>query len=334
MRSLCCLAMLFALSACLSPQNSEPGEVGLEASLTQAIAQANDDIEITQPTEKKQLFGFLRRKPQADPASESDADIVLLIENVEVSETPQKQRGLAALFKPRQARIEPAPEDETITAALEIQDSESKPAFGLFAFLKPGNRAKTSRAALLSEPENAKEPAGLGLFANGSNSPETDAISDAPLKFGEVGVACGIKRQNMGKQVDKTPKKGRALFKLFDTEPGSIQQRTQYITGFADGCARRFIASLVLFGAPDLHETHRYSSALKSVPYSGTDNAYEKIKLSMCGVGRGKPCPDARARKLAKTTSFVTVYPTFGGNADHLEILLHNGRLIASGVQN
>lgn len=147
------------------------------------------------------------------------------------------------------------------------------------------------------------------------------------LPFGTVGISCEARPKDMGERVDKFPSSGAAAWQIYDTDPSSIAPRTQFITGFKDGCARQVTAALILFGSPSLHEFQRYSKARAKVSWSKADNNYETIKSRVCSVGRKKPCPTGKVGKLEKHMAFVSVYKQFGDATGWLELLLHNGKL-------
>lgn len=290
-------------------------------------------------------FGFLRRKPkEAPPVAEETAalpgEVQLVAEapeavgvDAQVTDTDTAQtiaaldaapaaaaprRGFAALFKRPVAPASVAP----IAAALPVAPAASP----------EGEPAQEEIAAIPAPaPETIEKPERHGLFGprkTGSTGRATSTVARGEvLPFGKVGVACGLRKSEMGREVDSFPKEGKAQWFLYDTNPASTGPRTQFITGFSDKCARQFTASLALFGAPALHETHRYSATQRSRPYSQADTAYEAIKSRLCGVGRGKPCPAAKIGAVEKKVAFVTVYHRFGDTNDWLELLLHNGKL-------
>jgi len=205
----------------------------------------------------------------------------------------------------------------------------------LFAFLRskpePAPQTTADIKIVTAEKNEQSELETPGLAVSFSRRlPSVPTGSGETLNFGTISVACGVSKRDLGKQVDKFPRNGVTKWRIYDTDPGSMTLRTQYITGFLDGCARQFTAALALFGSPQLHEIHRYGAAQKNIPYSMADIAYERVKSGICGVGRGKACPPSRSRPLQRGTSFVSVYQRFGGSAPWLEILLHNGKLLAS----
>lgn len=242
-------------------------------------------------------FGAAPPEPEEPTIQTAIADAIIS-ENGETGAEPEKPKLFAFL------RAKPAPEPET-TADIKIATAQV-----------PGANQDGNAIAGVDGVKS--------LQAARSGGP------GKTLPFGTVGMACGLSRHDLGKKVDAFPRSGRAKWKLYDTDTGSTARRTQFITGFSDGCARQFTAALALFGSPRLHEIHRYGAAQKRVPYSKADKAYENIKSAVCGVGRGKPCPKSHAGTLQRGTSFVSVYRQFGGSAPWLEILLHDGKLIAS----
>jgi len=172
------------------------------------------------------------------------------------------------------------------------------------------------------ETQATEAPERRGLFA----APGTDAGPRADLPFGEVATVCKFSGRDLGKEVASSS--SRPKFTLYDTQPDSIEPRTQFITGFKDGCARQFTASLALFGTAQVHETTRYNP-LNTNPYSATDEAYEKVKNRICRVGRGAFCPDRPAKRLNRDAAFLSVYRTFGGSGTWMELFLHKGRLVS-----
>lgn len=161
--------------------------------------------------------------------------------------------------------------------------------------------------------------------ASGSASTVARGVT---LPFGTLGVTCETPKKDMGKRVDQFPREGRAVWQLYDTNPTSTTPRTQYITGFKDGCARQVTASLVVFGAPSLHEVHRYSKARAKATWSKADTKYEALKSKLCGVGRKSPCPSNKLGALEKDMAFVSVYKRFGDTDDWMELLLHKGKVV------
>jgi len=153
-----------------------------------------------------------------------------------------------------------------------------------------------------------------------------DATRVAPgtiLPYGQIATVCGLSDSALGTVVEQA-----SGYVVHDTAASSVAQRTHYITGFPDGCARQFTAALALFGDVGTHEVVRYMSGAAARPYSATDTAYEQLKADVCRVGAGEPCGPALDR-LARRTVFITVYETFGTNPTWGDILLHDGAVLA-----
>jgi hypothetical protein len=148
------------------------------------------------------------------------------------------------------------------------------------------------------------------------------------LPYGEVATVCGLDASTQGVAIDEG-----SGFVLYDTNPAVVTPRTQYISGFPDGCPRQFTASLALFGDVGTHEVVRYQPSNSEIPYSETDVAYEEIKARICGVPSGQPC-GAELNRLGRNTVFVTVYETFGTNPTWAEILIHDGQVVAMDRKN
>lgn len=296
MRALVALSICFGLSACLETGAPEQPEPNVEETIAVAISQVSGE-EVAEANGPK-LFGFLR--PKASQTSPTSADITIVTADAGIKSEKVGRSGLAALFSPRVAvATEPATSTDAMPASISEGGAPVEPKVGF-----------------------------LGRLTQGGSAGGTESAQSLP--FGSVGTACGLPKKDLGKQVDKFPSSGLAKWKLYDTEPTSTQPRVQYITGFSDGCARQFTASLTMFGSPALHEIHRYGAAQKNVPYSASDKAYEKVKAGVCGVGRGKSCPASKAKTMERNTSFVTVYQQFGSSGARMEMFLYNGKIVAS----
>lgn len=279
---------------------------------------------------RPRLFGFLNNRTPGEDAPRNVPAINVTAPPVETGATEPAAPATVT---------EPSMSDAEIAAAGAVGPGVSAPSTRprFLGFLN--KRTPGQAAAPVDEPAEAPvvlasiapqeavvtpEPKRGGLFSRRRN----DVVPNGavgPLPFGEVLQVCGVKQRDMGTAVARS--QGSGTYRLFDTSPTSTQPRTQYLTGFKDGCARQFTGSLALFGAPVVHEATRYDRA-NTTPYSATDAAYEKIKNRICGVSRGQPCPDARSDILERQAAFVTVYPSFGGTNEWLEIFLHKGQLV------
>lgn len=160
-----------------------------------------------------------------------------------------------------------------------------------------------------------------------SPEPDTQVAFGTVLPYGVVKPICGVSKGQMGKVVAKYPDR-RPTYKVYDSEPGNAGAHTFYVTGFDDGCARQFTASLAMFGSVEMHESLRYGLPAKVQPYSVTDKAYETVKSRVCGVPRKTPC-GKRVDRLADDTVFLSIYERFGGNAQWENLLLHAGKVVA-----
>jgi hypothetical protein len=275
-------------------------------------SQGNDPIlETTKPVKSGLggVFGFLKPKAASDVTQAALKAPVLdtpQIPDEAVSVSPDDLTDAVP-------QVDAAPQTDAVIEPELAPDTTPLPKKPLFGFLKPKdgtlkvNRSKANKTA----PQKSHSTVALGEV----------------LPFGTVGISCEARPKDMGKQVDKFPSSGSASWQIFDTDPSSTAPRTQFITGFKDGCARQVTAALVLFGSPSLHEVHRYTKARSKVSWSKADNSYETIKSSVCSVGRKTPCPSGKLDRLEQQMAFVSVYKQFGDAKGWLELLLHNGKM-------
>ncbi|WP_299929569.1 hypothetical protein [uncultured Pelagimonas sp.] len=326
------LALALVVAGCGNPLKDVPklSDVEVDTSAGQAdalaapIDAALDEALVDQapvavtPTEKpsKGLMGFLKRK--ADEAkgvpvigdtpediagevlvAEPDADAVLVVENADGSDGAAPL-VLAALPEPE---IEATPKPK------------KKGLFGL-----SGGSGDSAR-----KPKRSKGPK--------PGDPDYEQVAlGTSLPYGKIARVCGANPSQMGKKAGQWPERGRG-YTLYDSAPGATGQRSFYITGFDDGCARVFSAALVLFASPESYEAIHYGPAGATLPTSATDVAYEKVKSRVCRVGKGKPC-GSKMKKLSKDTVFVTVYERFGGSPRWKNFLLHDGRVEAMDIKS
>ena len=148
----------------------------------------------------------------------------------------------------------------------------------------------------------------------------------SPLPFGQIAAACDLDRAQLGGAVEVG-----GGWSIHDTAPGSTSPRTQYITGFSDGCPRQVTGALITFGEPSVHEAARLASG-SPTHASRTDAVYNTIRGRACGVRADTRCPQAALDRLDRDVAFVTVYPAFGATGRWLELLLYRGDLAASSV--
>lgn len=159
---------------------------------------------------------------------------------------------------------------------------------------------------------------------SGGAAPDTAVayIPDLVLPFGEARTVCGVPEGDRGTAVETG-----ASYTLYDTNPGTTQARTQFVGGLKGGCYVQFTAAMAMFGDVGTHEVVRYNPANASRRYSDADMAYEQVKASYCGAAQGESC-GAKINDLARRSSFVTVYQTFGTNPTWAEIFIHEGEMI------
>jgi hypothetical protein len=200
----------------------------------------------------------------------------------------------------------------------------------------PDNQRRADLSEAPAEAEARERGGLLGMLSNVtdtlSGGVSQDVITDeiAPgisVPYGSVARVCGMSAREMGKKIAQHPE-SRPRHIIYDSEPGNTAPHSFYVTGFDDGCARQFTASIAMFGPIALHEQLRYGLPAEVQPYSETDEAYETIKSRACGVPHGAPC-GARLRRLERDTVFVSVYERLGSNSSWKNLLLHDGAVIA-----
>ncbi|WP_417273133.1 hypothetical protein [Celeribacter halophilus] len=280
----------------------------------------------------------------AAPADDATADMAASDET-DVAETPEiraattevQKAGFGGIFsflKPK--RVEGATDEvamrvetEAGAALAEAESSEVRPeTYGVQSTL-PEVPEETAPEVQTAKPAaKTRKPLFGFLKAAPENGPVSTVKTGEVLPFGEVGINCEIRPRAMGAKVDQFPREGRPVWQLYDSAPENTAPHSQYITGFADGCARQVTAALVMFGAAGLHEVLRYSDDTDR-DWSNADKTYEKIKRKTCGVGRGSYCPAERLSDLERQVAFVSIYPRFGAEEDWLELLLHDGQVMS-----
>ena len=215
---------------------------------------------------------------------------------------------------PAEAGANVPEETQAETSADEAQDAAAAPAprprGGVFALL--GLEAGT--------PPEPSAPTATSEIAFGT-----------VLPYGRLAVICDVPTHQMGEKIAAFPE-GRGTFGIYDSDPGNTAAHTFYLTGFADGCARQFTASLAVFGSVKMHEKLRYGLPAEVQPYSDTDKAYEMLKAQVCEVPKRAPCGD-RISRLERDTVFVSIYERFGDNAHWKNVLLHDGTVLAQDLK-
>ncbi|MBU0644347.1 MAG: hypothetical protein KJ731_19070 [Alphaproteobacteria bacterium] len=320
-------------------------------------AETEDTVETGEkPGQPKGLFAFLKPRDEASPLTgteievvagtypEENATLIAMPETVdqavdEAQDAPVKKAntgGLFAFLKPKHpaapsalAETEPfaaRPETHGVPAVLPAPDETSDVAVAPETPETPEIPAPTTSAV-------PKKPLFGFLTPKTTHAaPKSTVQPGEILPFGEVGIACEVNKRSMGHEVDQFPREGTTVWRLFDTDPANTGPRTQFITGFADGCPRQVTAALVMFGAADLHEVLRYSEG-DDREWTKADKSYEAIKSATCGVKRKQRCPADKVGLLEKQLAFVSVYPTFGAPKGWLELLLHNGDVMSEEIR-
>ena len=361
MRSLCVLLLLSACSPARTPVQNTP----IFPTVAMAEPGSGSTVIAEPPAKPKRFLGFLNRKPDPAPVivavspsqdagaavavapesgpSMSDAEIAAA-GRVPGAAEPSRRPRLFSFLNPRipgdvrtpraTLPVQVAPNEAAEKPAPSMTDAEIAAAGRVPGAAEPSRRPRLFGFLKQRVPGDVIAPAAAPVVLAAAPAPDTDdPITAAPMPlmaapglipFGEVIRVCEVKQRDMGAEVARAHGSG---FRLFDADPSSAAPRSQFLTGFKDGCARQFTASLALFGGFDVHEATRYNP-LNKAPYSRVDTAYEKVKNRICGVRKGQYCPEKRAAKLEKQTAFVTVYPQFGGTGEWLEIFLYKGQLV------
>ena len=268
----------------------------------------------------------------ADPIDDVEllSDVTLAPEVEEASlvspsEPPLILSDLLAVFQ-RDENITAEPVAVVSSDAIEVGPLEDVP-----LDLVVGNIAEVGAAAVVDPPRTESTGGVIGFLTNLlpdiEDRPDVVAAPFVPPSFGEITAVCDVARGALGSQIAKV-----SGYTVYDSAPGSVQIRPHYVTGFNDRCPRRFDAALVLMGDIGTHELVRYSKTRVTLDYSETDEAYEAIKARFCGVRRGVPCGD-RMDRLARDTTFITAYESFGAAPQWAEYLLHDGEVAAADIE-
>ncbi|WP_368185074.1 hypothetical protein [Aestuariibius sp. HNIBRBA575] len=319
-------------SVLVAAQTEEPetGEGFLGRLLGRGDAAASEPA--TQPD------ATVQTDPNAAPDHQmSDVDAVIADVVAQSEPQPAPRRGLGALFGRRTANERP--NSEVVPAAMaapEAAEGNIDPANAqapeAAPEVEPENTPEVAPEIVPNaEPERAAQRPRFGLFGRRNAAP----VATGPdarivevgtlLPYGEIARVCDISRRQLGTKVDQINGQD-----LYDTIPNSTAQRTFYVTGFPDNCARQFTGALVLTGDVGTHEVVRYAAHNDGLAYSATDSAYEAIKAQFCRVPHGEPC-GSRLERLGSLTTFLTVYDSFGAGDDWIEILIHDGAVVAIG---
>ncbi|MEP5151501.1 hypothetical protein [Planktotalea sp.] len=277
--------------------------------------------------QKRGLFGWGRPKNAAASAPIVTATTTKRIAPAEIAPVD---------VPPAVAETIPAPE-ATPTAPVV---AEAKPRTGFFGRLAGARKqdkaepeevtVRTASLGPVTAPQSTRQTQTAFKSRNRKHKgPDVQIVPfGTTLPAGAIARVCDLPSGRLGKEVGKFPERGRG-YKMFDSNPSAAGTRPFYVTGFDDKCARTFTAALALFGSPTLHEQLRYGLPSSKQPYSTTDQAYEGIKRSVCGVSKQKPC-GAKISQLEKDTAFISIYDRIGSNSKWSNILLHKGWVLAS----
>lgn len=280
----------------------------------------------TEPDKPRGLFarmGAVLAPTPSQPVSEPDV----------IAETDTPAEPLVTLISDDDPEV--ATENAETPEALAIEVAESTERSGFWHF---GARAKQDVAS--DADEETVQLASAGVVATPRRGwfkpkeevrtgPDAQLVSYGDtLPYGRIATVCGLSKSQLGQKVDQYPERGSG-YTLYDSNPAAGGLRTHYLTGFKDGCARQFTSALAIFGSVETHQTVRYKKSNSDLPYSNSDTAFEKVKASVCKVGKGKPCSENGTDKLDKTMVFVSVYERFGTNPRWADILLYKGSVLA-----
>lgn len=174
-----------------------------------------------------------------------------------------------------------------------------------------------------SEVERSSHAGDLG----GDGLTLAGASSASHPDFGQIVPVCGLTGAQLGRKVETLPARGRPVWTLYDTAPGTSAPRAFHITGFRDGCPRRVTAALAMFGSVELYEMVRMTGLTEEAA-AETDRAYAEIRRGPCGAAR-RPCTGTGIRSLSRSTAFLTAFPQ-KASGSYMEVLLHNGSLAAT----
>lgn len=296
------------------------------AALLAAVAELEGETGQAAPATgpRRGLFAFLRPEPDAPSSTPDGPPGAQLPDETLYESEPQKSNSGFLAFLRGGAPNDAIANDQTVAEAPEEVGVESDLAQDPPASARPQGGLRGFFAA--RAPTRAPTNAAAGALSEPAAPGQT-------LQFGEVAEVCDLPRREMGTEVDTYPSDGRTMYRLYDTDPSSTGLRTQYIVGLKRGCALQVTASLVLFGSPAAHEIHRFGAAMKDVPYSDTDKAYEQIKARICNVGHGQPCKGSGVDRMGRKVAFVSVYRQFGQPTGWLELMLADGRLVSKNMR-
>ncbi|WP_137701697.1 hypothetical protein [Marimonas lutisalis] len=250
-----------------------------------------------------------------EAAADEAAEDGIAVASAESAAAPEQRGFLGRLFSRDKA--------ETVTGDAPEQVER-------VALVKPEGSGDDAGEQARPEPKDSGGFSGLFGSRKAARLTGPDAREAAPgevLPFGEIARACHVKRGELGREVGHFPEK-RPKYRVYDSNPADAGLNTFYITGFGDGCPRQLTAALAVFGSPGMYEALRYGLPESARTGKATDKAYEKVKSQVCGVRRNKPC-GAKIDRMERNTVFVSVYNRFEGANGWINILIHDGEMLA-----
>lgn len=289
------------------------------------------DVELAENAPKSGLISPDTDAPKTVLQELETVENLPVVEAALDSTVRKPRRGLLGLFA-RRDTSKPVVVSDEVAAPKVVDDGTDEPdrAIDNVAITDDAEVAAHVAAVVGLEPK----PARKGWF--GSRRSKTSGLAPVEtgemLPFGQIGLACGLRTSELGKEVDRFPERGKG-YRLYDSDPSTTQPRIHYVTGFKDGCPRQFTASLALLESPLLHEKLLAVKGNQSQHSTKADKIFQKIRARVCRNGRGNICPESRADAMEKTMAFVTTYERFGGNASWTEILMHDGVIAANSAQ-
>ncbi|MCH2075832.1 MAG: hypothetical protein MK180_02945 [Rhodobacteraceae bacterium] len=279
------------------PENAASIAAAPEPEVEEEAAEPSESAQDAEAIPPRGLLGRLiaRRAERAQALAEVDLAVEEAVAGDEAAAPPEA---------PDETVEEAAPDVEPVTEEAPQEKVEAQ-------------ATRPQRAGFFSSLLNRRASRGETIVAPGTD-----------LGYGVVVSSCGTPRSELGKEVSRFPERGSA-YRLYDTNPSSTVLRPHYITGFRDGCPRRFVAALAIFGGVQAYETTRYEDGGNTTTVTETDRLYKQIRRRVCGVPVGTECPERRFEKLGRDAVFVSVYERFGTAPTWADMLIYDGEVAA-----
>jgi len=161
-----------------------------------------------------------------------------------------------------------------------------------------------------------------GVTRRGAGPASSTLDAAAGVEFGEVARICGVPERGLGSKYAVS-----GDYTLYDSQPGTAGPRTLFLTGFDDGCVRAVNGTLAMFGSLQLYDMLMHGAGGAHVPQGATGVAFNQLRQRTC---RGE-CSSSDFDRMARKTAILSVYPR-AGSSQNMELLLHNGDLVANSV--